>query len=131
MCHFFCTKKLFYFPKGLEITIDGEEEAEKGAATEVARPGTSEHNLGLAVDFNSVEQSFESTEAFRWLKKNCTKYGFILRYSEAKLDVTGVIYEPWHYRYVGEELAKILYNNGDWITMEAYYGLKSEYRGYR
>ena len=95
-----------------------EEEAEKGAATEVARPGTSEHNLGLAVDFNSVEQSFESTEAFRWLKKNCTKYGFILRYSEAKLDVTGVIYEPWHYRYVGKDNAKKIAASG--LTLEEY-----------
>lgn len=95
-----------------------EEEAEKGAATEVARPGTSEHNLGLAVDFNSVEQSFENTKAFKWLQKNCTDYGFILRYSASKLDITGVIYEPWHYRYVGRDNAKKIAASG--LTLEEY-----------
>ena len=95
-----------------------QEEAEKGAATEVARPGTSEHNLGLAVDFNSVEQSFENTEAFEWLQENCTDYGFILRYSSSKLDITGVIYEPWHYRYVGKDNAKKIAASG--LTLEEY-----------
>ena len=84
----------------------------------MARPGTSEHNLGLAVDFNSVEQSFENTKAFKWLKKNCTDYGFILRYSESKLDITGVIYEPWHYRYVGRDNAKKIAASG--LTLEEY-----------
>ena len=95
-----------------------QEEAEIKAATEVARPGTSEHQLGLAVDFNSVEQSFENTKAFKWLQKNCTDYGFILRYSASKLDITGVIYEPWHYRYVGKENAKKIKKSG--LTLEEY-----------
>ncbi len=95
-----------------------EDEALKGAATEVARPGTSEHNLGLAVDFNSVEQNFEDTEAFRWLNENCTEYGFILRYSTSTQDITGVIYEPWHYRYVGKENAKKIKASG--LTLEEY-----------
>ena len=95
-----------------------EEEALKGAATEVARPGTSEHNLGLAVDFNSVEQNFENTEAFNWLNKHCTEYGFILRYSASTQDITGVIYEPWHYRYVGKENAKKIMKSG--LTLEEY-----------
>ncbi len=95
-----------------------EEEALKGAATEVARPGTSEHNLGLAVDFNSVEQNFENTEAFNWLNKHCTEYGFILRYSASTQDITGVIYEPWHYRYVGKENAKKIKKSG--LTLEEY-----------
>lgn len=95
-----------------------EDEALKGAATEVARPGTSEHNLGLAVDFNSVEQSFEQTDAFKWLNEHCTEYGFILRYSTATQDITGVIYEPWHYRYVGKENAKKIKKSG--LTLEEY-----------
>lgn len=95
-----------------------EDEALKAAATEVARPGTSEHNLGLAVDFNSVEQNFENTDAFRWLDKYCTEYGFILRYSTSTQDITGVIYEPWHYRYVGKENAKKIKASG--LTLEEY-----------
>lgn len=95
-----------------------EDEALKGAATEVARPGTSEHNLGLAVDFNSVEQSFEQTDAFEWLNEHCTEYGFILRYSPSTQDITGVIYEPWHYRYVGKENAKKIKKSG--LTLEEY-----------
>ncbi len=95
-----------------------EDEALKAAATEVARPGTSEHNLGLAVDFNSVEQNFENTDAFRWLNEHCTEYGFILRYSTSTQDITGVIYEPWHYRYVGKENAKKLRASG--LTLEEY-----------
>lgn len=95
-----------------------EDEALKAAATEVARPGTSEHNLGLAVDFNSVEQNFENTDAFRWLNEHCTEYGFILRYSTSTQDITGVIYEPWHYRYVGKENAKKIRASG--LTLEEY-----------
>lgn len=95
-----------------------EDEALREAATVVARPGTSEHNLGLAVDFNSVEQSFENTEAYKWLSENCTKYGFIMRYSAIKQDITGVIYEPWHYRYVGKENAKKIAESG--LTLEEY-----------
>lgn len=84
------------------------EEAEDKAATVVARPGTSEHQVGLAVDFNSVEDSFKNTDEYAWLVANCTKYGFILRYTEEKQDITKIIPEPWHYRYVGVEAAKIM-----------------------
>lgn len=84
----------------------GEAEAKKVAATIVALPGTSEHHLGLAVDINSVEESFENTAAFRWLSKNAENYGFILRYPKDKQSITKIIYEPWHYRYVGVEHAK-------------------------
>ncbi len=85
--------------------------AEELAATVVKRPGQSEHNTGLAVDLGgsgdySLEQSFENTAAFRWLVENCADYGFILRFPEGKEAITGVIYEPWHYRYVGKEAAK-------------------------
>ncbi len=82
------------------------EEAKKVAATIVAVPGTSEHHLGLAVDINSVEESFENTNAFKWLQQNAADYGFIMRYPKDKQHITKIIYEPWHYRYVGVEHAK-------------------------
>lgn len=100
-----------------------QKEAEAKAATVVARPGTSEHNTGLAVDilgsgYSSLEQSFENTPAFKWLKEHCAEYGFILRFPKEWEDVTGVIYEPWHYRYVGVEHAKKIMSRG--ITLEQY-----------
>lgn len=82
------------------------EQAEIKASTVVARPGTSEHHTGLAVDLNSVETNFEDTEAFSWLKEHGEEYGFIMRYAESKQDLTGVIYEPWHWRFVGIKHAK-------------------------
>ena len=82
------------------------EEAEELTQKEINKPGYSEHNLGLAVDFNYVNNQFENTKAFVWLKKNAEKYGFILRYEKEKENITGVEYEPWHWRYVGEEHAK-------------------------
>lgn len=98
----------------------GREEAEDLAATVVARPQTSEHNLGLAVDINSVEEDFDQTEAFTWLQNNCTKYGFIMRYPKDKESITGVIYEPWHYRYVGVGVADQIMKKG--ICLEEYLG---------
>ncbi len=82
------------------------EEAEKEAEKVVARPGTSEHQVGLAVDFNSVESAFKNTDEYEWLVSHCTDYGFILRYTEENQSKTGIIPEPWHYRYVGVEAAK-------------------------
>ncbi|MCI8360543.1 MAG: M15 family metallopeptidase [Clostridiales bacterium] len=81
------------------------EDALVAAATEVALPGTSEHNLGLAVDFNSTEQDFENTKACKWLKENAEKYGFVNRFPADKQELTKIIYEPWHYRYVTVEHA--------------------------
>ncbi len=95
-----------------------EADAKKKAATIVALPGTSEHHLGLAVDINSVETSFEDTAAFRWLQQNAENYGFILRYPKDKQDITKIIYEPWHYRYVGVEHAKAMNDLG--MCMEEY-----------
>ncbi len=95
-----------------------EEDAKKKAATIVAFPGTSEHHLGLAVDINSVEESFENTKAFRWLSEHAEEYGFILRYPKDKQSITKIIYEPWHYRYVGVEHAKAMNDLG--MCMEEY-----------
>jgi len=72
----------------------------------INKPWHSEHNLGLAVDFNYVNREFENTAAFQWLQENAQNYGFILRYEEEKEEITKVSYEPWHWRYVGEEHAK-------------------------
>lgn len=84
-----------------------DENAYKEAASRVAIPGTSEHHTGLAVDFNSTNESFENTKAFKWLKENAEDYGFIMRYAKDKMDITGgIIYEPWHWRFVGINAAK-------------------------
>ena len=93
------------------------EDATIAASKEVAYPGTSEHQLGLAIDFLTnnymiLDQGFENTEAFKWLNENAYKYGFILRYMKGKEDKTGIIYEPWHWRYLGVELAKEVKNSG-------------------
>ncbi len=90
----------------LKRTGKSEEVAKSEAAKVVAIPGTSEHNLGLAVDILSVDESFENTAEFRWLQQNAANYGFILRYPKDKQSITKIIYEPWHYRYVGVEHAK-------------------------
>lgn len=69
-------------------------------------PGCSNHNLGLAVDFNNVNENFENTKAYKWLKENAEDYGFVLRYPKDKESITKITYEPWHWRYVGKENAK-------------------------
>lgn len=104
-----------------------EEEAVQEAAGWVAYPGTSEHQLGLAVDIvdlehQSLDSSQEETPATKWLMKNCQNYGFILRYPTEKSSITGVNYEPWHYRYVGEEVAKEIMSRK--ICLEEYLGKK-------
>lgn len=106
------------------VSNEGKEEAD----TYSARPGHSEHQSGLALDVNTVDDSFANTEEAKWLAKNCYKYGFILRYPKGKSNETGYKYEPWHFRYVGEDLATKLYNNGNWITMENYFGITSTYK---
>ena len=89
------------------------------ADTYSARAGTSEHQTGLATDVNSVSTSFENTNAFKWLEKNSYKYGFILRYPKGKEHITGYMYEPWHYRYVGIDAALVVYQEN--ITYDEYY----------
>ena len=102
-----------------------EEEARALAAREVAVPGTSEHQLGLAVDIIdtsnwNLDESQENVPAQQWLMANSWRYGFILRYPVGSTSVTGIIYEPWHYRYVGCQAAKEIYQRG--ITLEEYLG---------
>lgn len=104
------------------VARDGKVNAD----TYSARPGHSEHQTGLAADLNLVDTSFENTKAGKWLAQNCYKYGFILRYPKGKEAITGYIYEPWHFRFIGDE-AKNLYNNGNWISLEEYLGIDSKY----
>ncbi len=94
------------------------EQAETVAASAVARPGTSEHQTGLAIDFNTASSRFESTDAFRWLKANAENYGFILRYPADKTAVTGIMYESWHWRFVGINTAKDINRSG--LALEEY-----------
>lgn len=97
------------------VAKDGTEKAD----TYSARPGYSEHQTGLCVDINSVEDDFAYTEEAKWLAKNAYKYGFILRFPKDKEHLTGYQYEPWHYRYVGKEAAKQMYDEN--LTLEEYY----------
>ncbi|MBR5923259.1 MAG: M15 family metallopeptidase [Clostridia bacterium] len=91
---------------------------EAKAAQSVARPGTSEHNTGLCADFNMASSLFESTDAFTWMKAHAGEYGFILRYPEDRVDITGVKYESWHWRFVGINAAKEINNLN--MTLEEY-----------
>lgn len=102
-----------YQKEGLSAT-----EAKKEAEIWVAVPGTSEHQLGLAVDINADGVHSKGSEVYEWLRKNAYKYGFIYRYPEDKFDITGVANEPWHYRYVGIKAAKEIYERN--ICLEEY-----------
>ncbi|MBQ6850016.1 MAG: M15 family metallopeptidase [Oscillospiraceae bacterium] len=102
-----------------------QQAAQTEAAKWVAVPGTSEHNLGIVVDIvnqgytGELEQYFEEQPLFDWLVENCADYGFILRYPKTKESVTGIVYEPWHYRYVGREVAHYIMDND--LTLEEYW----------
>ncbi len=90
-----------------------------GAAKEwVAVPGTSEHQLGMAVDINADQSRSANDDVYAWLAENAYRYGFILRYPKGREQVTGTEYEPWHYRYVGMEAAKEIYQSQ--ICLEEY-----------
>ena len=101
------------------VKMDGQKEAD----TYSARPGYSEHQLGYSADLTNKERvsfgEFKNTKEFAWLKENAYKYGFIIRYTEANQYITGYVPESWHYRYVGEDIAKYIYEND--ITYEEYY----------
>lgn len=98
--------------------VISQEEAELRASKIVAKPYTSEHNTGLAVDFNGVCDDFYKTKEYKWLMDNADKYGFIERYQEKWKELTGVIYEPWHFRYVGKEEAPKIKESG--LCLEEY-----------
>lgn len=98
-------------------------DAYKESSAVVTVPGASEHQIGLSLDIISdnyykLDESFELTDAGKWLKANAYKYGFILRYPKGKEEITGIIYEPWHYRYVGVDAAKIIHEKN--ITLEEF-----------
>lgn len=95
------------------------------ADTYSARPGFSEHESGFTFDVNDPSSEFNGSEEAEWLAEHCAEYGFIIRYPEGKEDITGFIYEAWHVRYVGEDIAKVIMENG--ITLEEYFGITSEY----
>ena len=105
------------------VNTDGVKKAD----TYSAKAGHSEHQSGLAFDLNTIDESFANTKEGKWVSDNCYKYGLILRYPKGKENITGYMYESWHLRYVGKELAEKLYNNGKWITLEEYYGIESKY----
>ncbi len=99
------------------------EDAETEAARTVALPGTSEHQTGLAVDIvdmnnQNLDESQEDTAVQKWLMEHSWEYGFILRYPSGRSDLTGIIYEPWHYRYVGREAAAEIHEQG--VCLEEY-----------
>lgn len=86
-----------------------EEEAREDALMTIQSPGHSEHHTGMAIDFNDVKFDFENTETYTWLRANAAAYGFVERYPKEKEAVTGIAYEPWHFRYVGREHARKMY----------------------
>lgn len=98
-------------------------QAEIEAARNVAYPGTSEHHLGLAVDivslqYQQLDEAQARTPEIIWLTEHCSEYGFILRYPKDKTQITGIVYEPWHFRYVGVETAKVIMEQG--LCLEEY-----------
>ena len=109
---YFDQEKQKWLDKGLS-----DQEAYDKAKTVVAVPGYSEHNSGLAADIvtpdhQTLDSAFADTDAAKWLFEHAPDYGFILRYPEDKQAITGIIYEPWHYRYVGVENAKTITESG-------------------
>ena len=105
-----------------EYRDDGksEDEARTLAATYVAQVGYSEHEAGLAIDIVAKANKSDDDTVWAWMKEHCAEYGFILRYPEGKEGVTGMSYEPWHFRYVGVEAAQKIMGAG--ITLEEYLG---------
>lgn len=109
------------------IQKDGEEKAKNS----VAIPGQSDHQTGLAMDISSpaegygLDQSFGDTPEGKWVSEHASQYGFIIRYPEGKEEITGIIYEPWHLRYVGKKVAEGVAAKG--LTLEEYYGDKRKF----
>ncbi len=100
-------------------------DGQAAADTYSARPGYSEHQTGLAIDVNQIDDSFIGTPEAIWLENHCHEFGFILRYPQGKQDITGYQYESWHIRYVGTDLATQIHASG--LTLEEYFGIDSYY----
>lgn len=118
-------QEMLYRNKILRLLAEGvpNKDAPAIAARSVALPGTSEHQLGLAVDlisetYTNLDQWQEYTAVQQWFMANCYDYGFILRYPNGTSDITGIIYEPWHYRYVGAVTAQAVKESG--LVFEEY-----------
>ncbi len=105
------------------VSRNGKKAAERSSA----RAGFSEHQSSYAFDLNTITTEFGNTPEGIWVNDNAYKYGYIIRYPKEAEDITGYIFEPWHLRYVGTKLAKELYNDGNWITIEEYFGIDSKY----
>lgn len=106
----------FYLSSGMS-----NEEAEAKTRRQVLPAGCSEHNAGLSMDIVSASSDFVNTKEYKWLCENAQNYGFILRYPEEKTEITGVSFEPWHWRYVGEKAAKEMKESN--LCLEEYLGL--------
>ena len=127
-------QEMLYRNKILRLLAEGvpNKDAPATAAKSVALPGTSEHQLGLAVDiisetYTNLDQWQERTPVQQWLMANCWRYGFILRYPNGTSETTGIIYEPWHYRFVGVETAKAVTESG--LVFEDYLASLAEDEG--
>ncbi|HCK89286.1 MAG TPA: D-alanyl-D-alanine carboxypeptidase [Erysipelotrichaceae bacterium] len=106
------------------VSLLGEAEASKV----IEKPGYSEHQCGIAVDFSSnstsaTSVSYAETDAGKWLYAHAHEYGYILRYPKDKESLTGYSYMPWHYRYIGEEYAKMMYEISPDLTLEEFYAI--------
>lgn len=112
----FDRKVAYYVSQGLS-----EAEAIAKTQTRILPAGASEHNMGFAMDIVSASADFISTKEFSWLSAHAHEYGFILRYPENKTDITGVMYEPWHWRFVGKEAAAEMQKSGQ--CLEEYLGI--------
>ncbi len=103
------------------VAMDGQANAD----TYSARPGHSEHQTGLAIDCNIIDDSFAGTPEAIWLENHCHEYGFIIRYPQSKESITGYKYEPWHIRYIGVDKAKAVHDSG--LCLEEYLNITSVY----
>lgn len=122
-------RNLFDREMNLYLNTYSREEAYEKASMAVAPPGTSEHQSGMAIDFLStktyrLDSSFDQTPAGIWLMNNAYRYGFILRYPKDKTEITNIMYEPWHYRYVGKVHSEYIHMNH--ICLEEYLILLQE-----
>ena len=122
----YATQKMLFNNKINNLINAGtpKDQAEAKAATAVARPGTSEHQTGLAIDFNAASSNFAKTPAFQWMQEHAADYGFILRYPQNKTEITGIMYEAWHWRFVGIDVAREIKQQG--VTLEEYLEAKKE-----